>query len=116
MHAQGDEISGLSRTIGNLKDKVSESSFCIALAKLDQGNLKREIRDLKENKKANLSMISELRKDAKGKGAMMSKDDIIESEMRKGKVKAVTSRAATMVRVEAVEFGQSRKQERTDNR
>jgi hypothetical protein len=116
MHAQGDEISGLSRTIGNLKDKVSESSHCIALAKLDQGNLKREIRDLKENKKANLSTISELKKDAKGKGQILLKDDILEIETRKGEVKAATLRAAAMARVEAMEFGQSRKQERTDNR
>jgi hypothetical protein len=55
---------------------------------------------------ANLSMISELKKEAKGKGAPMSNDDIIEIEMRKQELKVEVLRAVAMAREEANDYGQ----------
>ncbi len=63
---------------------------------------------------ANLLTISKLKKEAKGKGAPMSNDDIIKIETRKQELKVEASRAAAMAREEVKDYGQHWKQERTD--
>ncbi len=78
-------------------------------------DLKRDIKDLKRDIKNYQSTISDLKTNGKAiKKVAMTKEDIIEIEMAKSKAKIAVLKAVTMTKVDEMDVGHNRKQERMD--
>jgi hypothetical protein len=114
MHRQGDDIITLSSELTDLRTKMTAADHAISLDKVVVSNLKDKIRDLKEAKKTHLSTISELKKEAKGKGS--DAGDVLELERQRQAIKAEGTWQAAKAREDAKQYGISKKKERTDQR